>query len=237
MCFHNKLSKTATQIENRYKATFNKSFEPIFHTNGYSHVAWPVITTESPNTIEQYNWGLVPKWCKSKEQALEQRKFTLNARSETVFEVASFKGSIQTKRCLVLSDGFYEWMEVGKNKYPFHIGLKGDRIFSMAGIWESWKDSSGQDVLNTFSILTTDANPLMAKIHNNKKRMPVILPEEIEMNWLNCEMTKEEITNFFKAYPEDDMEAYTISKLITSRKENSNQSKVCEKFEYSELAL
>jgi putative SOS response-associated peptidase YedK len=235
MCFHNKLSKTALEIENRYKVPFKQPFDPIFHSSGFSFSLWPIITTEEPEIINQYQWGLVPFWCKGKEQALDLRKSTLNARSETSFELPSFRGSIGSKRCLVISDGFYEWKEVNKNKYPYHIGLKDNRIFSMAGIWDVWKDKSTGEEIRSFSILTCDANPLMAEIHNSKMRMPVILPQELEHDWLKGDLNKDDIKSFFKAYPEDDMVAWTISKLITSRKDNSNQPKVFERFEYGEL--
>lgn len=237
MCFHNKLSKTALQIENRFNAKFIEPelFQPIHHTSGFAHPKWPVITTEDTSVINQYGWGLIPFWVKSKDQVKDIRIATLNAKSETVFDLPSFRSSIGKKRCIVISDGFFEWQDVNKNKFPYHISVKSNEIFSFAGLFDSWTDKETGEEIKTFSILTCEANPLMASIHNIKKRMPVILPKELEKDWLTPEMSKEDIKSFFKMYPEDDMQAYTISKLITSRKESSNVPQVHERFEYEEL--
>jgi putative SOS response-associated peptidase YedK len=126
-------------------------------------------------------------------------------------------------------------MDVSKKKYPFHIGIKGGEIFSMAGIWDRWVDAGTGVEVKTFSILTCDANPMMAKIHNTKKRMPLILPKELEQDWLKEDLTKEDIKSFFHSYPDGNMEAWTISKRITSRTENPNVKEVFEKVEYDEL--
>ena len=90
--------------------------------------------------------------------------------------------------------------------------------------------------MNTFSILTTAANPLMARIHNSKERMPVILLPEREREWLNPDLTDEQIKSFFPGIDDRLMDAYTIGKLITSRSENSNRPEVQEKFNYPELS-
>jgi putative SOS response-associated peptidase YedK len=235
MCFHNKLSKKALEIQNRYKAQFNEPFEPIYHASGFSHPKWAVITSENTSEINQYYWGLIPFWVKSTAQAKELRVSTLNAKSETVFELPSFRSVIGKKRCIVISDGFYEWMDVNKKKYPFHIGMKGGEIFSMAGIYDNWVDKETGEEIKTFSILTCEANPLMAKIHNTKKRMPLILPHEIEMDWLKNGLAKDEIKSFFHQFPEEGMEAWSISKRITSRSENPNVPEVFEKYDYLEL--
>ena len=86
-------------------------------------------------------------------------------------------------------------------------------------------------------MLTTDANGLMERIHNSKKRMPVILPKELEGRWLDEGLEKEEVLEMTGAYPEEKMTAHTISKLITSRKEDSNVKEVQKEFEYPELGL
>ena len=109
-------------------------------------------------------------------------------------------------------------------------------LFAMAGIWEEWidKKDSGM-VINSFSIITTEANPLVAKIHNIKKRMPVILNKETEKTWLKDSLTKNEIDELCKPHDEDKMKAHTISKLITSKNNNNNVPEVMEKYSYSEL--
>lgn len=235
MCYHNKLSKDKAAIRKRFSAEFKEDFEPIYHSSGFTHPKWPVITSEENFVINQFSWGLIPFWVKANEQAKDIRISTLNAKSETVFELPSFRSIIERKRCLVLSDGFYEWKQVNKKKFPYHIGLKDTSLFAFAGIYDRWIDKQTGEEVATFSILTTPANPLMETIHNTKKRMPLILPREIEQKWLDPTLTKEEIRNFFVPFPEKDMEAYTVSKLITAQSENTNTQEVYKPFGYYEL--
>lgn len=235
MCFHNSMSKKAQEVANRFNAQIEIGFEPVFHASGFSFPKWPVITAEEPDKINLYRWGLIPHWVKDEEQAKKIRGQTLNARSETIFEKPSFRISIHKKRCFVISTGFFEWQDYKKKKYPYFIHLKNTEIFALAGIYSKWVNKSTGEIINTFSIITTAANPLMAKIHNSKERMPVILPEEIERDWLDNDLTDEQIKKFFPAIDERKMEAHTISKLITSRKENSNVAEVQERYVYPEL--
>jgi hypothetical protein len=159
----------------------------------------------------------------------------LNARSETVFEKPSFRSSIKQHRCLVPADGFFEWMEVNKKKYPHYIFMKEKKVFCFAGIYAHWTDKETGELFQTFSILTTTANPMMMRIHNLKHRMPVIVDPSQYQNWLQKDMTTEKINSFFHPYPETRMDNYTISKRITSRSENSNVPELLQPFVYQEL--
>jgi len=237
MCFNNSLSDSAQKIESRFNAKFEKGvdFQPIYHASGFSFPKWPVITTEKPNTIQMYQWGLIPHWIKSLEDATRFRANTLNAKSETVLEKPSFRFSIKNKRCLVMSTGFYEWQDINKKKYPYFIKLKNENLFAMAGIYQNWTDSETGELFNTFSILTTYANPLLERIHNMKKRMPVIVSADKENEWINTELSSEKIKSFFTPLHEQQMTAYTISKLITSRSKNSNVPEVQNEYIYEEL--
>lgn len=235
MCFHNSLSKKAQEVANRFNAQSEINFEPIFYASGFSYPLWPVITSEEPDKLRMYRWGLIPHWVKEESQAKEIRTMTLNAKSETVFEKPSFKFSIRKKRCLIPSTGFFEWQDFNKKKYPYFIRLKEMEIFAFAGIYTSWTDKTSGEIVHTFSILTTEANPLMARIHNMKKRMPVILKKENERDWINDDLTDDQIKSFFPAIDDRMMQAYTISKRITSRTVNPNVPEVNEAFEYPEL--
>jgi putative SOS response-associated peptidase YedK len=116
----------------------------------------------------------------------------------------------------VLADGFYEWQHVKKQTFPHYIHLRDHRLFAFAEIWDAWTNKETKDVLKTFSIITTQANPLLAKIHNTKKRMPVILRPEHERRWLS-DIPAEEATGLLAPYDEKEMEAHTVSRLITTR--------------------
>lgn len=184
MCFHSQQSKSAQQLEHRFKASFKKDkskFKPSVY-NGFNHPETPVICHEAPDTIQLFSWGLLPSF------ALDEsfRKNTLNARLETVHIKPSFSHSLQN-RCLILCDAFFEWQWLdakGKKKNKFKLTLPNDEAFAFAGLWNKWTNpQSGQSLL-TYTILTTAANELMSDIHNSKKRMPIILTEDNEQLWL-----------------------------------------------------
>lgn len=240
MCYHYSLDKKPEEIEKKYGARFVQSdlFSPVYHTSGFNYLQMPVITSSEPEQIQLFSWGLIPFWQKDYKKAMEARNYCLNAKSETAFDLPSFRSPIKSKRCLIPVTGFFEWMDFKGKKYPHYIHLKKEEIFSFGGIWDSCKltDQEGREQkIYSFSILTTEANPLMAKIHNSKKRMPLILPKEKEKIWINEDLLPEEIKNLMMPFPEEEMEAYTVSKLITSRKENPNVPIVNKHQEYPEL--
>ena len=242
MCFFYALSQTAQSLKNRYqlKLEFEFELEPElnnakYYISGFEFPKLLVITNQHPDRLQGFAWGLVPHWVKSESQAREIRAHTLNARSDTVFTKPSFRNAIRERRCLVPADGFYEWREVGGKKYPYYIYLKTREIFSFAGIWEEWTDRLTGEVLRTFSILTTDANPLMEQIHNTKKRMPVILPREREREWIKNGLGGEEIVALTKPIDDTLMDAHPISKLINSRSLNRNVAAIQENYNYPEL--
>lgn len=187
MCYHIIQSKLRKQIERRFKAKFvgKTAYQPSNHLNGFDFPKIPIITTENSELIQNFNWGLIPDWSKSNDI----RTLTLNAKIETLSEKPSFKNVIQ-QRCLVLANGFYEWQwrdSKGKNKVKYQIGIEDEALFAFAGLYSHWKNEQTNEMVNTFTIVTTEANPLMATIHNIKKRMPIILRPEDEINWLNKE--------------------------------------------------
>ena len=137
----------------------------------------------SAELIQLYNWGLIPHWAKD----ITIRKNTLNARMETINQKPSFRDAAKN-RCLVLVDGFYEWQwldDKGKKKQKYLITLPDDEAFAFGGIYNDWVDKSTGEVINTYTILTTDANDFMSIIHNSQKRMPLILNKDTEKDWLN----------------------------------------------------
>lgn len=200
MCFHNSLSVESQTLENRYHAEFCEKhlFKPIQHGNAFANINWPVITSNNPGEISQFGWGLIPGWIKDAESAGKIKLQTLNARSETIFEKPSFRNSIKSKRCIIPSTGFFEWQHEEKKKIPWFIKIKDQEIFSMAGLWDEWTDKSTGEIFHSFSILTTAANSIMEKIHNTKKRMPVILTSETELEWLSPVLSESSVMEICK---------------------------------------
>ncbi|KVV16332.1 SOS response-associated peptidase [Flavobacterium sp. TAB 87] len=184
MCFHTIQTKLALQIEKRFKAKIKDkhSFAPSEHINGFDFPKTPIITNEHPDIIEHYNWGLIPHWAKDDDI----KTMTLNAKIETLSEKPSFRDVIN-QRCLIIANGFYEWQWLdskGKNKVKYEIGIGHRDLFAFAGLYSSWKDTNTGEIKKTYTMVTTEANPLMAEIHNIKKRMPIILHPEDEKKWL-----------------------------------------------------
>jgi putative SOS response-associated peptidase YedK len=137
-------------------------------------------TKEGEPRGELLRWGLVPFWAKDAKVGYKM----INARAETVAEKPAFRDALRTRRCLVVADGFYEWQARGdrRRKQPFHITRADGAPFAFAGLWASWH-GAGDEALRTCTIITTQANDLLADIHD---RMPVILPDQdAEEAWLD----------------------------------------------------
>jgi len=239
LCYHTSLARSADYLEKRFHAKFEQRslFEPIYHHSGFSAPLHPVIANESLQSIRFFQWGLVPFWTKDEVAAERVRTQTLNAKAETIHQKPSFRASIMTKRCLVLVDGFYEWREEGSRKYPYYITLTNNDAFALAGIWDSWQNNTTGEVKQTFSIITTRANPLLERIHNTRKRMPVILRQEDETKWLEKNLDRTAIDTLLEPYDASLMQAHTVSRLISTKRANTNVPEVTREFRYEGLDL
>lgn len=170
-----------------------------------------VITNREPRRVQLFRWGLLPFWAKS----LKEGARMINARSDSVAEKPAFKKAFARKRCLILADGFYEWKALDKKrKQPYFIGLKGRKPFAFAGLWESWRPPEGDEPVHTCSVITTDANAVLARLHD---RMPVILPPSTWERWLDREEERPEVLlPLLKPYDPDEMESFPVSTLVNS---------------------
>ena len=214
-----------------------------YHESGFAHPMIPVITNEDPNYIQFFRWGLIPVWVKDKKTAVDLSRRTLNARGETIFEKPSFRSAAKRKRCIVVLDGFYEHHHQGSKTYPYHITLKSCSIMSVAGLWEEWTDKETGEIIRSVTLVTTVGNNLLTKIHNNPKlkgpRMPVILPREIERDWLqdiNSDTDKKAIQDLIGPYDDEDLNAHPVRQL-RGKKGVGNVPEAVEEFEYEELEL
>ncbi len=237
MCFDISFALKSDRIEEQFGAKFEKPelFEPVYHISAFAIPSVPVITNENVDSIQLMRWGLIPFWVKDEEKAMEIRMKTFNARAETLFEKPSFRKPIKSNRCLVIADGFFEWREVKGKNYPYYIRLADKNPFAIAGIWDTWCNKNTDEKYDAFSVITTKANPLLEKIHNKKKRMPAILRREDEKRWLSAGLNKDDIDSMLTPIDDSLLEAYSVSKLISYRKGNTNVPEVIEKFDYDEL--
>ncbi len=216
---------------------------PHYHVSGFEHPDVPVITNEEPGKIQLFNWGLIPRWARDVQSAVEISNKTLNARGESMFAKPSFKEPAKTNRCLVIVDGYFEHHWKNGKSYPYHVFLKNDEPMALGGIWDVWKDRVSGLYRKTFSIVTTKANPLMQRIHNNPKasigpRMPLIIPKQFDNDWLlptKEPVDKAIVENVILPYDDDEMDAYTVPRL-KGKLAVGNTPKALERYTYDELS-
>ena len=153
-------------------------------------------------------WGLVPSW--SKDLKIGSRM--LNARSETASSKPSFRSAFKKRRCLIVGDGFYEWKKIGNKKQPYWIQVN-ESLFTMAGLWESWRDKEGDGtVYETCTILTTEANEAMSELHD---RMPVILEPHQHAMWLDPTFQEvEPLEQLLRPYANEPISMFPVSTIV-----------------------
>lgn len=210
MCGRFQLSVKGKQISERFNVeVFDELYSPSYNCSPSQSLA--VITNQEPEKINFFKWGLIPFWAKDPKVGFKN----INTRSETIAEKPSFKHAFKKRRCLIPANGFYEWKK-DFNKTPYRIFIKNDKLFAMAGIWETWKDAESR-ITNSFSIITTSANNAITDIHH---RMPVILKPEHEKSWL-FENNDDQLLKLLIPFDGDKMDSYPISNAVNSPKNNN----------------
>ncbi len=192
--------------------------------SGFAYSNSPIIKAKGKDDIEviSAHWEFIPVWIKTMAQVEAARKQGipwLNARSETLLESKMFRDAALKRRCLVIASHFFEWRHFkpeGAKKpiaYPYLIGVNDAEIFYMAGIWQPFTDKETGETMDTFAIVTTEANELMEQVHNTKKRMPTILNEDLAWRWIMEDLTEPEIKQIASyQFPSENMFAYSIAK-------------------------
>jgi putative SOS response-associated peptidase YedK len=195
---------------------------PMYNVSGYDHKAAPIVTSRDPDKIQMSSWGLIPYQTKSLKDALQIRNSTLLCRHEEMYETYSFQQLAKHgKRCLIPTSGYFEhhWLDgKGKMKIPHYIFLKNRPIFSLAGLYSKWTDPENGCEYFTYAVCTTLPNDLVARIHNNGQRMPVVLPtKEHETKWLDTTIARQEVFRLCQPISSSLMDAYPVSQKITSK--------------------
>lgn len=212
-----------------------------YQLSGFAHNQLLIYTSKNPNTPTPSVWGLIPHWVKNENQKVKIWNNTLNARGESIFDKPSFKKSACEMRCVLHVDGFFEHHHFNNKKYPFLITEENNLPLSIGGLFSEWTDRNTGEVVNSFSIVTTEGNELLSKIHNNPKleepRMPLILTSQQEETWLNDD-TSDEFMNEIKALiasnNEIKLKAHTVRKL-SGAGSVGNQPDALLEFSYDEL--
>ena len=185
------------------------NFPPSWNVAPTQSVPVVRLNQEQSRELVLMRWGLIPYWSKDRKLAYK----LINARAESVETSASFREAFRRRHCLVVADGFYEWKTIEGKKQPYHFRLKSGEPFGFAGLWETWYDRGSEERIESCTIVTTDANELVAPIHN---RMPVILgPEQFE-GWLDPAGG----TDLLTPCPGDWLECFPVDPRVGNVKHN-----------------
>jgi putative SOS response-associated peptidase YedK len=209
MCGRYKLSRRKQVVEEYFDSVSDEpDWSPRYNIAPTQPI--PVIRQNPREPIRELSlmrWGLIPSWSKDSSAAARM----INARSETSATLPAFRDAMKSRRCLIPADGFYEWKRDGKTKQPYCFEVNDGQLFAFAGLWDRWKDPSG-NWIKTCSILTTTANALTTTVHD---RMPVILdPDGYEL-WLDPGMTNVAAAcDLLKTYDARLMRCYPVSSRI-----------------------
>jgi putative SOS response-associated peptidase YedK len=163
-----------------------------------------------PRRLDLLKWGLIPYWAKEAKIGNSM----INARAESAAEKPAYRSSFKKKRCLIPTDGFYEWKKEGKLKQPYLIHRQDGKPFAFAGLWSSWRNPEQEQPVETFTILTTDANDLLRPLHD---RMPVILdPKDFDL-WLDPKIDDAaKLQPLLVPHAVDGFEAFPVSRMVNS---------------------
>lgn len=204
MCGRFSLTTTKTAVETALKGVEAPEQLPLRYNIAPTQQAL-VVTDAAPHKLQAMYWGLVPYW----ESEGKPNGMRINARMETIFEKPSFREPILHRRCLVIMDSFYEWRKTGGQKRPFRILSNQGELLVAAGIWDKW--GSGENAIESFSIITIPANKEMSSIHD---RMPLFLiNQEQRQKWLSP-MSKSEIDQMLHTSQDDILELYSVSEKV-----------------------
>jgi putative SOS response-associated peptidase YedK len=208
MCGRYALFSAQDELESYFEAIASNAGTILPNYNVTPGATMPVIVIgrDKVPVITTFRWGLIPAWADSPSVGYKM----MNARSETIAEKPSFSGAFQRRRCLVPSNGFFEWQRAGKSKLPHFVRRNDDPIMTFAGVWDRWRPPNGPDIFS-YSIITAPANDKIRDIHD---RMPAVLEKADFSAWLSAETPPDTLKNLLKTFAADQTEAYPVEDLV-----------------------
>ncbi|MFT3731582.1 MAG: SOS response-associated peptidase [Hyphomicrobium sp.] len=179
MCARYSLTSPPEAVRAFFRAPGVDDFPPRYNIAPSQPVLIARNSLRGEPELQLVQWGLIPSWLRDPSTL---RSPLINARAETAAEKPSFRGAMRHRRCLIPVTGFYEWTGKRSARQPHLIRLKGQDLFALGGIWETWLGADGSEI-ETMAILTTAANAEMSHIH---ERMPLIVEPHDFARWLDC---------------------------------------------------
>lgn len=229
MCYETSLNKKLKALEKTFDAKLKQEteFEPYYHRSGFTHPKLYCIPIDDPATIYPMEWGLVAPWGTKDLKTFRRKYNTLNAKSESVLKSNMYKNAARERRCLIIVDGFFEPHHENKVSYPYYCYLEEHKLFTIAGIYnEVEKD------WRTVSLLTTEANDFFAKVHNNKKRMPLSIDREYEGSWLDPELKEADLEELMRnCFMKEPFKAHPVTRDLYKRNIDTNNQEILKEVE------
>jgi putative SOS response-associated peptidase YedK len=220
MCFNMSIVTEMQRLEHDFNAVFEQLDTEALFTDGkievynasaFTHPVWPILTVGRPGFFSRANWGLVPSWVRDRKKAIELRRMTLNARSETIWERPSFRTAASAfRRCIIPVDGFFEPFHHEKKSYPFFIHRQGE-LFGLGGLYDLWRGPESGEEYVGFSVLTRASRGIVDTIHHAKHRMPLIIPESMYSRWLDDRLAREEVEQIISDGEYTQLKAHPVS--------------------------
>ncbi len=218
MCGRYVLKSRLEELKKTYNAIPDGlyQFEPNYNVAPSLHMP-VVLQVEGRRIIAPYRWGLVPFWADSANTGYSM----INARAETLQSKRSFSKPFSSQRCIVPASGFYEWKRSSSGKIPYYIYSPGFSTLNFAGLYEQWKSSEGE-AINSFTIITTEANTTVSELHD---RMPaILLPEETE-TWLSPSSNDNPdiLQDLLRPWPDDAITHYRVGTEVNNARNSGPQ--------------
>jgi putative SOS response-associated peptidase YedK len=214
MCGRSALVRSGAQVQQSVRAVhFHESqrYQPSFNIGPMRFQ--PVLIRDNETgqrVLMAMRWGLVPFYTK-KEPDYGSLIKTINARDDSLTgNKPMFSHIKKTRRCVVVADGFYEWLRDSNPRQPYFVKFPGDKILTMAGLYDIWKNAEGE-VLYTYTVVTTNPSSSLSFLHD---RMPLILDSDEDIDrWLNVEIPFEEVKSLLRPY-EGTLEIFPVSTFV-----------------------
>lgn len=209
MCSRYSLTSPPEAVRAYFRYDNEAAFPPRYNIAPSQPVAIVRSTERGGRELALVRWGLIPSWVKDPREF----RMLINARGETAAEKPSFRAGMRHRRCLVPTDGFYEWTGVTGAKRPFLVRPRAGGPMGMAGIWEHWLGADGSEI-ETMAILTVAANEAMAALHD---RMPAIIAPEHFDAWLDCRSgSSREVVDLLTSAPNDLLDLVEVSRKLNN---------------------